>query len=91
MKFSPGCSSLYYTLAFLGRPTGSSKLDIHSFPFLKKWQGCHVSRQGALCDSGWVKPSAKPWACSSIGLQLHMGHSLLRCCDDLIHTMRFQR
>ncbi len=38
-----------------------------------------------------VNPSAKPSPSTSVGLLLHMGHSLLRSRDALIQMMRFQR
>lgn len=56
------------------------------------WIG-HVSTQetfGSASDC-LVNPSAKPSASNSVGLMLHMGHRLLRSCEDRIQIMRFQR
>lgn len=52
----------------------------------------HVSAHEGFGVAGClVKPSANPSPSTSVGLLLHMGHSLLRSCEALIQTMRFQR
>lgn len=63
--------------------------DVEIHRTLKHYVKMHDCKKGM--PESLVNPSAKPSPSTRQGLLLHMGQSMLRSCEALIQTMRFQR